>query len=400
MRDNVQDFSQQKKVLCLNEKDGKLSETAERELLQVSNNVQQKLWKTLWLAASHQWAIGKDSQIVEESTENRKVEDKGTYSIEQMQLDREHVDAESNSKGGNDHLLILAQSAELMLESDSLDGVYRNDQNQEGFDITPGDQDSSGSMNHAADLKSPGKQVEVTSVVDCVRSEEIGFQGSRTPRLSQIRRQARSQCNLLLQERLGESMVEHMQGRRIRLTQIRHQARSKNHSQLQEKIQKHSCGDSQGTVVRLSEFRRQARSRSNSLVQEVIEDHMLWHLDHQTSKDDHRQRIIADLFGEEDGSRAVADYHRSEVDSMHDSNVNGRVDQSVPVSIEVQDKMIPEKGRMRLSQLRREARLGNASTLRGGQIIVDLRNVSSCPKFQVLQGLYWLNRRCFGVVCL
>ncbi|KAF2291908.1 hypothetical protein GH714_036075 [Hevea brasiliensis] len=274
------------------------------ELLQVSN-LQQKLRKTLWHAASHQQQVGKRSQYFEQSTQNRKVGGKGNYSSEETQLYKAHANEENNSSGENNHLLILAHSAELMLESDSLDGTHRNDRNLEGFQITPMAQHLSESVCDVTvkDHKSAGKQVEgtpVTPVIDHVRTEKDGFNwGGRTPRLSQIRHQARSKSNLLLQQRIGEPTVGHLQVGRIRLSQILHQARSKYHSQ------RHSCGDSQGRIVRLSEMRRQARSKCNSLVQEAIEDQVLGHLDSQTCKDNQRKRIIADIFGEEDGSKAA-----------------------------------------------------------------------------------------------
>ncbi|XP_021670490.2 uncharacterized protein LOC110657561 isoform X2 [Hevea brasiliensis] len=231
-----------------------------------------------------------------------------------------------------------------MLESDSLDGTHRNDRNLEGFQITPMAQHLSESVCDVTvkDHKSAGKQVEgtpVTPVIDHVRTEKDGFNwGGRTPRLSQIRHQARSKSNLLLQQRIGEPTVGHLQVGRIRLSQILHQARSKYHSQ------RHSCGDSQGRIVRLSEMRHQARSKCNSLVQEAIEDQVLGHLDSQTCKDNQRKRIIADIIGEEDGSKA--DLHPPKVDSMHEYIVNGRVDLSVPVSNEFQDKLISVRGRM------------------------------------------------------
>lgn len=130
-RENVIIFSGQKKVTVFNEKNGKLSETAEAESLQVSN-LQQKLWKTLREAASYQEQVGKHSQYVEQSTQDRKLEGKGNYPSEERQSTKGPVNEESNPGGRNDHLLILANSAELMLESDSLDGTLENEQNHEG----------------------------------------------------------------------------------------------------------------------------------------------------------------------------------------------------------------------------------------------------------------------------
>ncbi|KAJ9187486.1 hypothetical protein P3X46_002937 [Hevea brasiliensis] len=356
-RENIDNFSQQKKVFVFDEKNGKVSETAEAELLQSSNL--QKLWPTLWHAASHQQQVGKHSQYVEQSSQDRKVEGKGNYSSEQRQLNKGHVNVENNSGGGNDHLLILADSAELMLESDSLDGTHENDHNHEGFQIAPLAQHLSEIVSHVrvTDPKSPGKQVEGMPVTDHVRNDGDRFNWKgRTPRLSQIRCQARSKSNLLLRQRIWEPTVGHLQGRRIRLTQIRHQARSKNHSQ------RYSSEDWQGRIVRLSELRRQARSKCNSSVQEAIEDHVHRHLDCQTYKafvpDNQRKRIIADIFGEEDGPKAVADRHPPKVDSMHEYIASGGVDLSVPVNNEFLDKTISVRGRLRLSRLRHEARLG------------------------------------------
>ncbi|KDP41202.1 hypothetical protein JCGZ_15609 [Jatropha curcas] len=331
----IQNFSQQKKVLVFDEKNGELSETADIELPQECN-VHQKLRKTLWHAASHQQQVTKPSQNVEQSTQRGKVEGKGNCSIEETQLDKEHVNLESRNDGSNDQLLILANSAALMLESD---GLYGKDQNLEGLPITPMAQHSSGSVSHATitDHKSPGEVIEGTPVMNYVRTEEdeVHWCG-RTPRLSQIRRQARSRSNLLVQQGMEESAVENLQGRRVRLNHIRHQAQFKYHSQLQ------TGGDSKGRIVRLSELRRQART-----------------------KDNQKKRVIADIFGEEDVSKGFEDVdcHPQDVESMHEYNLRDGVNQSVPESEEDQDKMICVRGRMRLSQLRREARLGNTGTL-------------------------------------
>ncbi|KAG8654109.1 uncharacterized protein LOC110616255 isoform X2 [Manihot esculenta] len=342
-RENVIIFSGQKKVTVFNEKNGKLSETAEAESLQVSN-LQQKLWKTLREAASYQEQVGKHSQYVEQSTQDRKLEGKGNYPSEERQSTKGPVNEESNPGGRNDHLLILANSAELMLESDSLDGTLENEQNHE-------------------DHKSPGKQFEGTLVIDHLRNDGDGFNCTgRTPRLSQIRCQARLKSNLLLKQTLGEPTVGHLQGGRIRLTQIRHQARSKSHSQ------RYSCGAVQGGIMRLSELRRQARSKYNSSMQEAIEDHVPGHLDCQTYKDNQRKRVIEDIFGEEDGSKAASGFgfHPSKVDTVHEYIASGGGDLSLPANNEVLDKIVSVRGRIRLSHLKCKARLGNASTLDRG----------------------------------
>ena len=122
-REKILNFSEQKKVLIFDEKCGKLSQTdmVGTELIQASDNAQQKLWKALRRAASHQQEIYKDSQYVEESP--------GT---EARQLDKEKVNEENKSKEGYDHLLILAHSSELMSESDSLNYTNGDDQKYEG----------------------------------------------------------------------------------------------------------------------------------------------------------------------------------------------------------------------------------------------------------------------------
>ncbi|KAF2310528.1 hypothetical protein GH714_013631 [Hevea brasiliensis] len=104
-----------------------------------------------------------------------------------------------------------------------------------------------------------------------------------------------------------------------------------------------------------------------SSVQEAIEDHVHRHLDCQTYKDNQRKRIIADIFGEEDGPKAVsefvvADRHPPKGDSMHEYIASGGVDLSVPVNNEFLDKTISVRGRMRLSRLRHEARMGTRTS--------------------------------------
>ncbi|KAI9387440.1 hypothetical protein POPTR_010G168900v4 [Populus trichocarpa] len=260
-RQHIQNISKQKKALVFNEKNENLGEAAEAKSLQMSN-VQQNLWKTLRHAAAHQQYVDKHSQFSEQSRQVRKMEYKLACLGEDGQIDNEQLNEES----AVDHLLILAQSAELMLESEeSFDGLRMNERSHE-------------------DQKYPGKKIGVMPVIDHVRNKENGFRcEGKTLRLSQIRRLARSKSNILAQQSIGDSTLGQLQGR-TRLTQIRHQARSKNHSQVQEGTEKKSSVDLHKRIVRLTHIRSLARSKSNLVVQKALQDSRHGHSDCQTSE--------------------------------------------------------------------------------------------------------------------
>jgi hypothetical protein len=127
-RQHIQNISKQKKALVFNEKNENLGEAAEAKSLQMSN-VQQNLWKTLRHAAAHQQYVDKHSQFSQQSRQVRKMEYKLACLSEDGQIDNEQLNEES----AVDHLLILAQSAELMLESEeSFDGLRMNERSHEG----------------------------------------------------------------------------------------------------------------------------------------------------------------------------------------------------------------------------------------------------------------------------
>lgn len=297
-RQHIQNISKQKKALVFKEKNENLGEAAEPKSLQMSD-VQQNLWKTLRHAAAHQQYIDKHSQFSEQFRQVRKMKYKLACLSEDGQIDNEQLNGES----AVDHLLILAQSAELMLESEeSFDGLRMNDRSHEGLHISPRAQHSLENLSDATvtDQKYPGKKIGVMPVIDHVRNKENGFRcDSKTLRLSQIRRLARSKSNMLVQQSIGNSTLGQLQGR-TRLTQIRHQARSKNHSQVEEGTEKKSSVDLHKRIVRLTHIRSLARSKSNLVVQKALQDSRHGHSDCQTSVDDQRFRTIAAIFGEED----------------------------------------------------------------------------------------------------
>ncbi|CAK7326088.1 unnamed protein product [Dovyalis caffra] len=298
-RQHSQSISKQKKALVFYEKNEILGEAAEAKSLQMSD-VQQNLWKTLRNAAAHQQYVDKHSQLIEQSRQGRKMEDKGTCLSEDGLIDKEQLNEES----AVDHLLILAHSAELMLESEeSFDRLRAIDQRHEGLHISPMAQHSLENLSDATvtDQKYLGKQIDVMPVTDHVQNEENEFQcEGKTLRLSQIRRLARSKSNIFAQRSIGDSATGQLQGR-TRLTQIRHQARSKILSQVQEGTEKKSSVDLQKRIVRLTHMRRLARYKGNSVVQEELQDSRHGHSDCQTSEDTVlRVRTIAAMFGKED----------------------------------------------------------------------------------------------------
>uniref|UniRef100_A0A2P2ILT4 Uncharacterized protein LOC105117470 isoform X2 n=1 Tax=Rhizophora mucronata TaxID=61149 RepID=A0A2P2ILT4_RHIMU len=272
-RRNIQNIAQKEKVSIFKEKNGTLGGAQVPGLIGMSG-LQQKL------------DLSEDDQ----------------------QSDKEKVNDEDRiTCGGNQRLLMLAHSAELMLESeDSSNRGYGNsgtseEQHQDWIENV--------SDAAAADPRCVEKKIDGMTAIDQVMSERVGCHWKgRTPRLTQIKCLARLKDELSAQQKIGEFEIEHLGGRRVRLTQIRCLARLK--SQLvqeasQLRTEKCSHGNSQGRTVRLSTMKHRARSKNGLLVQEAIEDSTHMCLDSQTSQDNQTQKIIAEIFGEEESFQEV-----------------------------------------------------------------------------------------------
>ena len=156
-----------------------------------------------------------------------------------------------------------------------------------------------------SDQKSIGAQHDGMPASDNVGGEKDGVccQG-RIPRLSQIRRQARSKNHFLVQHNNGQYTRDHLQGRMPRLTQIRHQARCRNHLLVQDRIGENTGRHSQGKSIRLSHVRCQARSKHKLVLQEsmgfgeITLGHTQGRITH-LSRVQHQARARSNLFVQE-----------------------------------------------------------------------------------------------------
>ncbi|KAJ1423642.1 hypothetical protein SESBI_12278 [Sesbania bispinosa] len=193
-------------------------------------------------------------------------------SVEAPQYE-EQVPQTKTFEGCVDHLLILAQSAEIVAEQseDSVAGTHTNNQNQ-GLHSNPVDQMSQEyASNITADDQECSQELHAH-----VSSERCGlcYKVTRT-RLTQIRKQARCKSLILNQERVEDNQCKHSQGKTLRLSQIKHQARCKSKNDLSpQMITGPTYEKPRRRILRLSQMKHQARSKDNSTVKEGTEEHM------------------------------------------------------------------------------------------------------------------------------
>ncbi|KAF7828051.1 hypothetical protein G2W53_019215 [Senna tora] len=169
-------------------------------------------------------------------------------------MEKKHKD------GCVDHLLILAQSAEIVAQSeDSMVGIHTDQQNE-------------GSNNNLVDQVSQDNGSNVTADDSHESCRRSGF-----PRLTQIRKQARHKYLVLGQERNKDSQCKNVLGNTIRLSQVKRQARctSENNLLLEKMTAGHKDEQlQQGRVIRLNQMKHLARSKGKSTTEEGTQEHM------------------------------------------------------------------------------------------------------------------------------
>ncbi|XWS69708.1 hypothetical protein CRYUN_Cryun04dG0202200 [Craigia yunnanensis] len=325
-RQYFQNVSRQKKIVVLECQKEKLNEAAPEELLDQGG------WrKKQWNATAHRWDStipANGSQTAELSPQGCEVrgqiEDERVCPSEERLLFEGKLTEGKNSEGGNNHLLILANFAELMSESeDNLRTIHLNPQDHEDKNWD---------------------KVDEMPLIAHQRNEGDGSHCEGTViRLSEIRRQARLKSQSFMQQIIQEDTYRRLQGSKTRLTQIRRQARSGNHVPVQENIAGCSHGKLLGGMTRLSQIRRQARSKNICLLQEGTGEHMHRQLDCQFREDQQKEDAAAEQFAKLDSCQVI-----------------GTTSFSCSVDAENEDKMLCEKGRLCLSQLRHKVHSGNA----------------------------------------
>ncbi|CAJ1932070.1 unnamed protein product [Sphenostylis stenocarpa] len=112
-------------------------------------------------------------------------------------------------------------------------------------------------------------------------------------RLTQIRKQARCKYLLLDQKSVDGSRCKHSQGKLIRLKQIKHQARcdSKNNLSQKEMISEPENEQPKSRMLRLSQMKHQARSKGNSTVTDGTNKGMDQSLPCNSFKD--KEKVVA-----------------------------------------------------------------------------------------------------------
>ncbi|KAL5100250.1 hypothetical protein RYX36_004577 [Vicia faba] len=160
-------------------------------------------------------------------------------------------------EGSVDHLLILAQSAEILAtqSEDSVPNTHTDNQNQ-----------------------------------DQACSQDLLDRLSSGTRLTQIRKQARCKYLISGQDADEDNQCKHLQRKTIRLSKIKHQARCKSKNDLSspQMITGLRNEQQQGKILRLSQMKHQARSKNNASVKEGTEEHMC------ISQHSNRYRVMQD----------------------------------------------------------------------------------------------------------
>ncbi|XWS64259.1 hypothetical protein CRYUN_Cryun06bG0170900 [Craigia yunnanensis] len=273
-RQYFQNVSQQKKIVVFECQKEKLNKAVPEKLLEQGG------WrKKQWNASAHQWDFtipANGSQTAELSPQGCEVrgqiEDERVFPSEERLLFEGNLTEGKNSEEGNNHLLILANFAELMSESeDNLLTIHLNPQDHEDKNWD---------------------KVDEMPLIAHKRNERDGSHCEGTvTRLSQIRRQARLKSQSVMQQSIQEDTYRRLEGSKTRLTQIRRQARLGNHVPVQENIAGCSHGKLLGGITRLSQIRRQARSKNNCSLQEGTGVHMHRQLDCQF----HEGNMLGDI---------------------------------------------------------------------------------------------------------
>ncbi|KAF8399481.1 hypothetical protein HHK36_015347 [Tetracentron sinense] len=197
-------------------KSEKMHESGQGQLLQISN-VQWDLQNKQWRPADCQQPAGERRQrslYAEEHGEpliscrqKRRKEEEKFFGSEKRHLDEGRVDKKKTADRGIDHLLILAHSAELLLESENVHCAYRNsDQSCEGSQLLQNQLANP----HTTDQKHIEKQIDATQVDANVEAEKSTFLLQGSTRLSQLRRQARLKNNHSAQETNGQIIRGHV----------------------------------------------------------------------------------------------------------------------------------------------------------------------------------------------
>ncbi|XVE53231.1 hypothetical protein DITRI_Ditri02bG0187500 [Diplodiscus trichospermus] len=272
-RQYLQNVSQGKKIVVLESQKEKLNEAAPEELLE-----QGGLRKKQWNATANQW----DSTISANGTQTAQL----SPQIEVVCPSEERPLFEGKlTEGGNNHLLILANFAELMSESE--DNFHTVDlTRQDHGDSIMEAQNLQENINvdevMATDTDKNCHKVDEISLIVHKRNERDGSHcEGKVTRLSQMRRQARLKSQSFIQQSIQEGSSRHLQGSKTRLTQIRCQARLGDHVPVQENSAGCSHGKLLGGITRMSQIRRQARSKNNCSLQEGTGEHMQRQLDCQ-----------------------------------------------------------------------------------------------------------------------
>ncbi|XP_019454747.1 PREDICTED: uncharacterized protein LOC109355920 [Lupinus angustifolius] len=284
---------------------------------------------------------------------------KDNDSVDPQQCE-EHAHQTKNVEGCIDHLLILAQSAEIVAQSE--DGVARmdTDQNKDLDNNLVGKMSQGYSSNITSDDQEYSRELLHSSPVDSpLSSQGCEFCNEVTrPCFTQILKQTGCEYLIMNQEKRGDNQCKHLHGKTIRLSKIKHQARCKSNKDLaaQKMISKPRNEQPQGRILRLSQMKHQARSKGNAIAKEGTEKHICRSLHCNIFKDNKEKGFASRLVEE---GICQGDLSLSMVEGAPAHNISrGSSQSSVAAISDAQKEFMPVK-RLRLTQLRREVRLGN-----------------------------------------
>lgn len=266
-----------------------------------------------------------------------------------------------------DDLFILAQSAEIVVPSDDNVAV---------MDIP--NHENKGLYNDLIDQMSQKCAGNINENV------------TRT-RLTQIRKQARCKDFVLDQEMAEDSYYKRSQGKTVRLDQIKHQARCKRNNDLSPQIIREPRNEQpKDKILRLSQMKHKARSKGNPMIKNWTEKHMDRSLPCSSFKGNKNmitrqfvekyihQGVMLDIENVKQYQRTARQLRafktkqlkqllRIKCKKKHDSvrlheatrtSLIGLAAANTTVNSEARKELISVK-RFRLTQFKREARLGN-----------------------------------------
>ncbi|OVA00089.1 hypothetical protein BVC80_1453g4 [Macleaya cordata] len=214
-----QNISREQSFMNSNEQNGKVDGSAQKRLLisDVKWDLQKKQWQ---FAGPQEHAAIQENHDLQRKQRRRsqykcrqkkKAAEDGTHD-EQRLLEKGHSRKRKKAVGGLNHLLILADSAELLLESGDNCHSAKRDNQYQGHKINPNAhhlQNGHSSANSSGQRRTENP-LDASRGNHNVEAEKTAFRLQGKIRLTHLRRQARSKSHELVQETQESQALVHV----------------------------------------------------------------------------------------------------------------------------------------------------------------------------------------------